>query len=682
MKYCLVCNSELNKSKSGYYCIKCKLSKTNKVENNEKSINSDSEIISKTEILRSFPFGKEPRKIQKEILYDLENAIKQGKKFIILEAPTGCGKSWIAATVGLWLKGAIILTPQKNLERQYMKDFGQYMLEVRGKQNFPCLQLDEIKDCSKGECFPRDGETEQCEYYCAKEHFTIPENVKCTESEIVVLSQKGIEKFGSEANICHYWMQRRKGEIASNVVYNYAMYVSSYLNEDETPDNQTGKIVRNVLICDEAHELEDLLVEDGSLDLTEKYATIINSQHNVSRIKNITTKNFVSEVVKIIRDLISEYNIQLAIQKEHSKCSRYLASKEHIKEHSELNCPRHSRTIKKCEYCIKKINFIETHECFRCKIHMPIHKRTEKKCVEDHTKYNQFIRLNLEEKLEELQSTNNEINEDYKNYVVSSAEINQDTGQFTISIKPISVKKKANKLFEDFKHVIFLSSTIDNKIFSETVGIQDVFYKRYSSPFEIKNRQIIRRYVTELTYKNRIEEIKKIIKQIEQILDEHPNDKGIIHVSSYDYQNLIVDQIDKKYFDRLFVLDRDSNKEELLEKHEKLLGNQVIISPGCWTGVDLKGEQSRFQIITKAPYLPETLWVKSKRENFENGREWYEMRAIYKTIQGAGRSIRSSSDYAVTYLLDYKIEKLLNSSKLVPKWFLDSITGPNYILRN
>jgi Rad3-related DNA helicase len=56
------------------------------------------------------------------------------------------------------------------------------------------------------------------------------------------------------------------------------------------------------------------------------------------------------------------------------------------------------------------------------------------------------------------------------------------------------------------------------------------------------------------------------------------------------------------------------------------------------------------------------------------------MRAIFKTIQGAGRSIRSNNDFSKTYLLDYKIEELLQFTKIIPDWFLDSITGPKQIL--
>ena len=47
-----------------------------------------------------------------------EPAIKKFK-YVILEAPTGTGKSWIASTLALWKKNVTILTSQKGLQDKY-----------------------------------------------------------------------------------------------------------------------------------------------------------------------------------------------------------------------------------------------------------------------------------------------------------------------------------------------------------------------------------------------------------------------------------------------------------------------------------------------------------------------------------------------------------------------------------
>ena len=53
-----------------------------------------------------------------KILNDVEENIENNIKYVLIEAPTGIGKSWIAATAALWKKEAVILTPQKILQNQ------------------------------------------------------------------------------------------------------------------------------------------------------------------------------------------------------------------------------------------------------------------------------------------------------------------------------------------------------------------------------------------------------------------------------------------------------------------------------------------------------------------------------------------------------------------------------------
>lgn len=665
-KFCPMCCNELEVNGSGIFCRTCE---NLKKENNDGLI----QIHKNNDVLDYFPYRGKPRSIQKEILLDVQNAIKDGYKFIILQAPTGTGKSWVAATIGLWQMGSVILTPQKNLQEQYMHDFGNFMTDVKGKSNFGCIQMDEIKDCTFGQCVSKTNPAKHCPYYCSKDDFIIPDYLHHTENEQVVLSPLGLAKFGSMEKICHYWRQKRIGEISSFPVYNYSMFLKNYLNDLESPDSRTNKNVRNVLICDEAHSLEDVLVEEFSLTLSEDYASLVNSSYNQSLIQRITLKNTVEDVSKIIQNLIKLYQEEISILEEHTECSSYLSSKEHLELHPELRCLKHKKSNKKCSNCRKSINFLDSLDCFRCDIH-----KTE--CSANHVLLNNFRKIKLETILQNLLTINDAISVNYKNFVISSAQLSKTSKKYEIEIKPIIVSHLAAKLFDDYKHVIFMSSTIDESIFCKDMGIENVFFKSYDSPFPITNRIVERRYVTALNFSNKDTEMIKVVKEIERIFDEHPNDKGIIHVTSYEYLNTILNTIDSRFKDRLYPLTAKSNKDELIEIHKTTPGNQVIISPGCWEGVDLKDSQSRFQIIVKAPYLPLSNHVKAKTEHLDYGKEWYVMRALFKIIQGSGRSIRSKDDFARTYLLDYKIEELFSYSYMVPKWFQDSLVGESCIV--
>ena len=50
-------------------------------------------------LYNSFPPGYEPNDAQEYILSEMDKALSKGKKFIIINAPTGTGKSFIAKTL-------------------------------------------------------------------------------------------------------------------------------------------------------------------------------------------------------------------------------------------------------------------------------------------------------------------------------------------------------------------------------------------------------------------------------------------------------------------------------------------------------------------------------------------------------------------------------------------------------
>ena len=85
-----------------------------------------------------FPF-KEMRKEQKEAIEFAIDAYESGKKHVLLELGTGTGKSVIGITIARYLNyhlpcqidesgdsmsGAYVLTTQKILQEQYVRDFG------------------------------------------------------------------------------------------------------------------------------------------------------------------------------------------------------------------------------------------------------------------------------------------------------------------------------------------------------------------------------------------------------------------------------------------------------------------------------------------------------------------------------------------------------------------------------
>ena len=106
----------------------------------------------KTALAQSFPYST-MRPHQRDVLDQIESAVGSGKKFIILEAPVGFGKSAVAAALCRHLRSAYVLTSTKQLQEQYSADFG--FTTVMGKSNFTCLvptSSGRLVACSKGRC--------------------------------------------------------------------------------------------------------------------------------------------------------------------------------------------------------------------------------------------------------------------------------------------------------------------------------------------------------------------------------------------------------------------------------------------------------------------------------------------------------------------------------------------------
>ena len=77
-----------------------------------------------TKIKNCFPYPS-ARVGQMGLIEKSINAFENGKKFVIIEAPVGAGKSAIGFTVGNYFGSYYYVTAQKMLQSQLSKDFGE-----------------------------------------------------------------------------------------------------------------------------------------------------------------------------------------------------------------------------------------------------------------------------------------------------------------------------------------------------------------------------------------------------------------------------------------------------------------------------------------------------------------------------------------------------------------------------
>ena len=669
------------------------------------------------DILDFFPKGKENiRFTQTEILKDIKEQFDKNKKFIIIEAPTGTGKSDVNATVLLYQKGGTILTTQKILQNQYEKEF-EFMRIVKGKNEFDCHQEDDVIKCDEGQCnFPNG---KMCK------HFVFQENVgiqnQGTKQEVVILIKKS-----KKSPECSYFEQEKMGYRSSFAVYNYAKYLSSILkkttkekvtfcvhdwktdeidefgdvrtyckkcgiseenSEDEQPiietDDEINPAQKNILICDEAQNLESQLADFGGINISTEHASKVDSKEIIDKILNIKNKwneieeyrnktneqqnrsviesNFlkladglVDETFDITRDLIAKFDEkitkikeEIAQQMENKNLEESQTSTGTLDDFFEKDFKNFSKTEKKLAKLQKELDELD----FDKKNLVDFYEKRERK----------------------------------SNFVFGGGREDKKTFQTIISVKPIDVTDIAEKLFEKFKHVIFISSTIHKEFFKKEMGITNAFYKSYRSEFPPENRIIVKDYPKKmkLNFENSKKEIKKCKRRINQILDKHKKEKGIIHVTSFDLQNKVYELLSPENQKRIKKLENGDvrKKEDLVQEHKKSKDYSVILSPSCWEGMDLPNEDSRFQIIVKAPLLSlgDLRTKKKKDESAIFGEMWYKSYSLQKLIQGCGRSIRNKKDWATTYLLDMNCNDLLSYG--MPEWFDESFNVKSSVLK-
>jgi Rad3-related DNA helicase len=224
-----------------------------------------------------------------------------------------------------------------------------------------------------------------------------------------------------------------------------------------------------------------------------------------------------------------------------------------------------------------------------------------------------------------------------------------------------------------------MSATILNEeTFERNLGLSSednsTKFIQIQSDFPIENRPIFPLSVEYLNFSNlqQMDVKAKISRAIDNIMHIHSNDKGIIHTSSYEQLNFIKDNLSKTNSRRLILTDPEIERDEVIREHSESKKPTVLISPSLHTGLDLKDNLSRFQIITKVPYPNiSDKWTSEKRKINE---EWYYWQTALRLVQAYGRSIRSKDDWAKTYVLDSAFNYFIKVNKnILPKWFLSAI---------
>jgi ATP-dependent DNA helicase DinG len=537
--------------------------------------------MNKMEWEKFFPY-KEARNQQNLAINSILNNFNNDKKYFILEAGTGVGKSAIGLTAAQYVinnklpfegyeSGVYFVTTQKLLQEQYIKDFSKFgMASIKSSVNYQCNFKKHIS-CSDGqnEIRTMDSSSTQwktCTFNC---------NYKIKKQEFI----------DSKLSITNF---------------SYLLTVANYGNKIKP---------RQLLIIDEAHNIETELSKFIEINVSEKFSKdVLHLDFPTIETQNKAYKWIEESYWPKLKSYLNHMNETL---------EKFHKVKENLEQFLSLS---------------KQINLLETH----------------------YQKIEQFIKLY-----------------DQENWVFENLS-SEKKGYKKFNFKPIDVSEYAKQyLFRLGYQVLFMSATIlDSEKFSNSLGISTEECGNISipSPFPIENKPIIYAPIGKMSTQNIDSTLNNLISAIESILQEHKNEKGIIHTHSYKISNYIKDNLKSK---RLLFSTSD-NKNQIIERHLKSKTATVLVSPSMTEGVDLEGEASNFQIICKVPFP--YLGDKLVKKRMNKWKWWYSFQTAKTVIQSVGRSIRSQEDKAVTYILDQNWEYFYNRNKSVfPEDFKKSI---------
>ena len=238
-------------------------------------------------------------------------------------------------------------------------------------------------------------------------------------------------------------------------------------------------------------------------------------------------------------------------------------------------------------------------------------------------------------------------------------------------VRPVLVDQHNQYLFDDdIKKVILMSATISRADVAR-LGITDYRFVEVGSNYKPDTRPVFYRPVGKMSAKNEHRLLPKVVAEMDDIIDFHigKGHKGILHSVSYQRAN---DIREYSRHSNIMLLHDQKNKDEIVKKFKDATQPTILVSPSILEGEDFPGDECRFILMPKVPYLGMGDAVVQERMTVDPG--WYGWKAIQDIIQGAGRGTRSETDFCSIYVLDGMFEQVVKRHAAeIPEWFKEAV---------
>lgn len=612
-----------------------------------------------------FPYEK-ARPIQEDLIKEVDKCIKL-KKNIIVHAPTGLGKT--AATLPIALSHAInkkkkvfFLTSRHTQHKIAIET----LKEIKEKHNIPIIAVDII---GKQWMCPVPGtdtlySTEFFEF-CKQQR----EDEKC---EFFTNTKK---KSGS----CTFKSKKALDEIKKQSPCSYEEFIKICVNEKLCPYETAGLLSKeaDVIIADYYaifdNAIRNIFLKRADVEL-EDCIVIIDEAHNLpNRIRNLMTVKLSDFVIKASLKESKKHGYEETanyLEALRDTFNNYLTKLKTIEQEQNENVD---------EVLIKKEDFIN-----------------QIKLIGDY-----------DELITNFEFTGDEIREKQKkSFTGSIAHFLQTWLGQDEAFARILAKKEANKPSVNLSYrcldpsifsteivnkthsTILMSGTLTpTSMYQEILGFDPelTIQKEYLSPFPTQNKLslIVPQTTTKYTMRSP-EQYKRIAQITSTIVNEIPGNTAIFFPSYYlrDEVNKFFQPLCQKTIFYEAPMLSKTEKEELLDKFKAYKDSGAVllgVAAGSFSqGVDLPGDLLKGVIVVGLPLQKPDLETKELIDyydkKFQKGWDYgYVFPAITKTLQSAGRCIRSETDRGVMIFLDERFAWPMYS-KYFPKDLNTKIT--------
>lgn len=236
-----------------------------------------------------------------EALDRADAAFASGKRFVIINAALGLGKSGISVACARKFR-APILTPTRLLQDQYAntKEFGQEYV-IKGKSNYNCglpglshLTVDQ-SICVSDMVAHNSRELVPFEFQSEKKR-----------------SAKALKVLCSDQELCPYYSKLFKIAQKPGAVMNYDLFFKI----KEYPNVTWGTPMGDTIIFDEAHQLIDKVSKEFGFSFSEMSARRLLGDTSGKRLASESPLEWVKRIIQVAQ-------VRLLDEKDSTKAQRY-----------------------------------------------------------------------------------------------------------------------------------------------------------------------------------------------------------------------------------------------------------------------------------------------------------------------------------------------------------------------